>query len=274
VAGSGDWSHFAQTAERTSATGVGAQFAVSLIFVMFAYSGWNAASYVAEEMKTPERTLPVALVTGTALVALFYVALNAAFLYAVPLEAMKGVVRVGALAATALFGERGGDLFSGMMAAGILSCVSAMVLVGPRVYYAMAKDRCFFPGAAKLHAKWGTPAQAIGYQTAVAALMILTGTFEQLIYYIGFALILSAALATAGVFRMRRRPDWKKLRAVSWAYPFVPALFVGASTWMLLYTLFLRPRESGLGLLTIVAGAALYRWRFYRPAEGKESAPM
>lgn len=268
VAGNGDWSHFAQSAERTSDHGVGAQFAVSLIFVMFAYSGWNAATYVTEEMKTPRRTLPAALVAGTALVAVFYLALNAAFLYAVPLESMKGVVRVGALAATALFGERGGDIFSGMMAAGILSCVSAMVLVGPRVYYAMAKDRCFFPGAARLHAKWGTPVQAIAYQTAVAVAMILTGTFEELIYYIGFALILSAALATAGVFRMRRRPEWNKLRAVSWAYPLVPALFVGASAWMLLYTLFLRPKESGLGVLTILAGAALYRWKFHRRNHG------
>jgi APA family basic amino acid/polyamine antiporter len=262
--GNGTWGHFSQVAIRTSPHGVPAQFAVSLIFVMFAYSGWNAATYVAEEMKTPERTLPWALVTGTCLVALVYLALNVAFIYALPLESMKGVVAVGALSASALFGAAGGNVFSAVMAVGILSCVSAMVIVGPRVYYAMAQDGCFFRGAAKVHPKWQTPVQAIIYQTVASAGMILTGTFEHLIYYIGFALILFATLATAGVFRLRRRPDWKRLSAVSWCYPLVPAVFVGASSWMLTYTLFLRPTESLLGLLTMATGALLYRLVFRR----------
>jgi len=260
--GDGDWHNFALTAERTSTHGVGAQFAVSLIFVMFAYSGWNAATYVAEEMKTPERTLPLSLMVGTGIVAVFYLALNVAFIYALPLESLKGVVRLGARAATALFGSAGGGVFSGIMAVGILSCVSAMVLVGPRVYYAMARDGYFFSGAGKVHSRWHTPVQAVLYQATASAIMVLTGTFERLIYYIGFTLILFAALATAGVFRMRRRPDWKRLRAVSWAYPLVPAVFVGASLWMLGYTLFLRSTESLLGLLTMAIGALLYRLVF------------
>jgi len=260
--GRGDWHNFTLAAARTSPHGVGTQFAVSLIFVMFAYSGWNAATYVAEEMKTPERTLPQALVVGTGAVVFIYLALNAAFIYALPLESMKGVVRVGALAAGGLFGPRGGNIFSGMMAAGILSCVSAMVIVGPRVYYAMALDGCFFRGAASVNERWGTPAQAILYQTVASAAMILTGTFERLIYYIGFALILFAALATTGIFRLRGRPGWKRLAAISWAYPLVPVVFVGASIWMLGYTLFLRPTESLLGLLTMASGALLYRWKF------------
>ena len=110
---------------------------------------------------------------------------------------LKGVVRVGGAAAASLFGSRGGGLFSAMMAVGLLSCVSAMMIVGPRVYYAMAKDGCFLRGAALLHPRWVTPVQAILYQSAAAAALILTGTFEGLIYYIGFALIMFAALATA-----------------------------------------------------------------------------
>jgi len=262
AAGQGDWSHFSAAATRTSTHSVGAQFAVSLIFVMFAYSGWNAASYVAEEMKTPERTLPLALLTGCGVVAVFYLLLNTAFIYALPLDSMKGVVRVGAAAATALFGARGGGAFSAVMAVGILSCVSAMVLVGPRVYYAMAKDGCFFSGAAKVHPRWHTPLQAVLYQAVVSGIMVLTGTFEKLIYFIGFALILFAALATAGLLRMRRRAGWKPLRAVSWGYPLVPLVFVGASLWMLLYTLFLRPTESLFGLLTMACGALIYRLKF------------
>lgn len=260
--GQGHWSNFAQTATRTSTHSLSAQFAVSLIFVMFAYSGWNAATYVAEEMKTPERTLPVALITGTSVVGLFYLALNVAFIYALPLVSLQGVVRVGATTASALFGNRVGGLFCGIMAVAVLSCVSAMVLVGPRVYYAMAQDGCFFAGAGRVHPLRRTPVQAILYQALCSAVMILTGTFEALIYYIGFALIFFAALATAGIFRLRKRAEWKRLRPVSWAYPLVPVVFVGASLWMLTYTLALRPTESLLGLLTIACGGLLYHWRF------------
>jgi basic amino acid/polyamine antiporter, APA family len=258
--GKGSFDHFSQPAARASAHSLGAQFAVSLVFVMFAYSGWNAATYVAEEMKTPQSTLPAALVGGTLLVAVFYFALNAAFVYALPLQKMKGVVRVGSAAAVALFGFRGGGLFSAIMAIGLLSCASAMVIVGPRVYYAMAKDGCFFKAAARLHPRSLTPVHAILYQSLATAAMVLTGTFEALIYYIGFALILFAALATAGMVRLRRRAGWKLLPAVSWGYPLLPAIFIAASVWMLLYTAALRPRESLLGLLTMLAGALAYRW--------------
>jgi APA family basic amino acid/polyamine antiporter len=260
--GKGQLAHFSLAAARTSQHTLSAQFAVSLVFVMFAYSGWNAATYVAEEMKTPERTLPAALVTGTLMVAAFYLLLNVAFIYALPLEAMKGVVAIGAAAATALFGSRGGGVFSAVMAVALLSCVSAMVLVGPRVYYAMAQDGCFFRGAARVHPRRQTPVQAILYQSVATACMILTGTFQGLIYYIGFALVLFAAMAVAGMVHLRQRGEWKRLPAVSWGYPLVPAVFILASAWMLCYTAALRPRESLLGLLTMAAGALLYRWRF------------
>ena len=266
--GHGHWSNFTLAATRTSPRSASAQFAVSLIFVMFAYSGWNAATYVAEEMKAPERTLPAALLFGTGLVAFFYLALNLAFLYALPLESLKGVVRVGAAAASALFGTAVGGLVSGIMAAAVLSCVSAMVIVGPRVYYAMAQDGCFFSGAARVHPRWQTPAQAVLYQAVASAVMVLTGTFERLIYYIGFALILFAALATAGIFRMRRRPNWKHLPAVSWCYPLIPAIFVAASLWMLTYTLYFRPTESLLGLLTMACGLLVYFRMFRKEGSG------
>ena len=197
--GHGSPGHFSQVAIRTSTHSLPAQFAVSLIFVMFAYSGWNAATYVSGEIKTPERTIPASLVVGTLTVAAFYLLLNVAFIYALPLESMKGVVAIGEISAGALFGARGGNFFSAIMSVGLLSCVSAMVIAGPRVYFAMAVDGCFFRTAARIHPKWGTPMYAIIYQTLAAALMILTGTFESLIFYIGFALIFFAALAVAGI---------------------------------------------------------------------------
>ncbi len=262
VIGKGSVGHFQELTARTSTHSVAAQFAVSLIFVMFAYSGWNAATYVAEEIKSPERTLPAALVTGTLLVGGIYLALNVAFIYALPLASLKGVVRVGSAAAGASFGAKGGGIFSAIMAIGLLSCVSAMVIVGPRVYYAMAQDGCFFRGAARLHPRRHTPVLAILAQTAATAIMIVTGTFEGLIIYIGFALILFAALAAAGMVHLRGRPGWKRSASVSFAYPLVPAVFILASAWMLCYTAALRPKESLLGLATIGAGALVYRWKF------------
>ncbi len=260
--GHGDWGHFRLTASRESSHGLVAQFAVSLIFVMFAYSGWNAASYVTEETKAPERTLPRSMALGTGLVAMLYLALNIAYIYALPLQSLKGVVAVGATTASALFGSRAGHLFSGIMAAALLSTVSAMSLVGPRVYYAMAQDGCFPSAAARVHTRWQTPVQAILYQAVASAAMVLTGTFEALIYYIGFTLILFAALAVAGLLRLRKRPGWRRLGAVSWCYPAIPAAFVLASLWMVAWTLAVRPRESSLGLLTILSGWLLYRWKF------------
>jgi len=264
LAGKGSVSHFSAAAVRTSHHSLAAQFAVSLIFVMFAYSGWNAATYVAEEMKSPERTLPASLVAGTLIVTIFYLALNAAFIYALPLEAMKGIERIGAAAAKALFGGRGGDIFSAVMSVGLLSAVSAMVIVGPRVYYAMAQDGCFFAGAARVSPRWGTPIQAIVWQSLATAAMILTGTFESLLYYIGFALVLFATLAVAGLVRLRRRAAWKRLGAVNWVYPLAPLVFVGASAWMLCYTVALRPKESVLGLVTMAVGLLVYQFFFRR----------
>lgn len=264
AAGRGEWGHFHLIATRSSPHALGAQFAVSLIFVMFAYSGWNAANYVTEEMKAPERALPRVMVISTFLVALLYLAMNVAFLYALPLESMKGIVAVGATASSALFGSRAGNFFSAIMAVGLLSCVSAMSLVGPRVYYAMAQDGCFPKGAASVHPRWRTPVRAILYQAAASAIMVLTGTFEALIYYIGFTLILFAALAVAGLLRLRQRPHWRRLRAVNWLYPAIPGAFVLASVWMLVWTIVIRPRESALALLTVACGALLYLWKFRR----------
>jgi len=269
--GRGDWAHFQMSAVRTSSHGLGSQFAVSLIFVMFAYSGWNAAAYVAEEMKSPERILPRALLAGTALVAFFYVGLNVAYIYALPLESLKGVLPVGATAAEALFGARAGTLFAAMLTLALLSSVGGMSLVGPRVYYAMAQDGCFPSGAAALHPRWRTPLRAIIYQAVLSAILALTGTFEALVYYIGFALILFAALAVAGLLRLRRRPDWRRLGMVNWCYPAIPGVFVLASLWMLAWTMVGRPREALWGIATVAAGGVFYRWKIlHRSLQAEE----
>ncbi len=140
------------------------QFVLSLFFIYLAYSGWNAATYVAEELKQPARTLPLALTAGTILVAALYVGLNLVFIYAVPLENLKGETAVGALAASRLFGPQVAGIFAGLMALSLMSTVNAMVTIGPRVYYAMAKNRAFLASAAKVHPKWHTP--VVGHRGA------------------------------------------------------------------------------------------------------------
>src|SRR5207244_6854218 len=143
AAGSGNWSHFQQHAVRTSTLSLPAQFIVSLLWVMVGYSGWNAATYVAEEVRQPERTLPAAIAAGTLIVAALYFALNMVFIYATPLEQMKGVLAIGDLSADNLFGRGVGGAFAALMALSIASTVNAEVIVGPRVYSAMARTKAF-----------------------------------------------------------------------------------------------------------------------------------
>jgi APA family basic amino acid/polyamine antiporter len=268
LVGNGDWGHFSEIAARTSPRPLAAQFAVSLVFVFYAYCGWNAAVYVAEEIKDPERTMPIALVLGTLFVAVLYAALNVLFIYASPLAKMAGVVAVGAQAATALFGERSGTLFSLAMAASLLATVNAMSMIGPRVYYAMARNRAFFPAAARVHPRWHSPWVAVLAQGACCCALILTGTFESLVYYIGFTLFFFSALSVLALFKFRRLPKWKRSPWVSMGYPGIPLLYVGMNAWVFLYFVQERQWEAFWSLLTVVAGAVTYQlYQRRRPAE-------
>jgi APA family basic amino acid/polyamine antiporter len=258
--GSGDWSHFSQDAARSSTSPLAAQFAISLIFVFYGYSGWNAAVYVAEEIKDPARTLPLALVLGTVFVTVLYVGLNLLYIYAAPLDALKGEVAVGGKAATALFGERAGGLFNGAMAASLLATVNAMCMIGPRVYYAMARNGAFFAAAARVHPKWQSPWIAVLAQGICCCVLILTGTFESLVNYIGFTLFLFSALSVLALLKFRRRPGWKRSRWVDVGYPVIPLAYVAMNAWVFVYFV----RDKGTiaiwSLLTVLAGVVAYHF--------------
>jgi APA family basic amino acid/polyamine antiporter len=257
--GNGDWAHFSAPAARTSTTPLLAQFAVSLIFVFYGYSGWNAAVYVAEEIRDPERTLPRALISGTLLVAALYAALNVLYIYANPLTELAGVVAVGAKAATSLFGERAGGLFSAAMAVSLLATVNAMSMIGPRVYYAMAHNGAFFAAAGRLHPRWRSPWIAVLAQGICCSALIVTGTFESLAYYIGFTLFLFSALSVLALFKFRARPGWKRSRWVSLGYPLIPLAYVAINIWVFVYFARLRSYEALWTLLTVLGGALAYR---------------
>jgi APA family basic amino acid/polyamine antiporter len=255
--GHGAWAHLGQIATRSTTTPLFGQFAVSLFWIYVSYSGWNAAVYVAEELKSPERTLPKALMGGTAIVAALYLALNCLFLYALPLDSMKGVLAIGASAASALFGARASGLFRALMAASLLATINAMVLTGPRVYLAMARDGLFFSRAAHIHPRWRTPVAAIVAQGVFAMALTLT-PFPQLIVYIGFTLNFFAAMAVGSIFFFRRRPGWRRLPAVSFGFPAVPAISLTIGIWMTWEGFRLRPAISLTAVGVLAVGTLVY----------------
>ena len=230
-----------------------AAFAVTLVWISFSYSGWNAAVYIAGEVRDPERNLHRSLLLATAAVAVLYLALNAVFLYAAPLEALAGRAEVGAIAAEALGGARLRRLFSGLIALALLTSVSSMVMAGPRVYARMAADG-LFPRIFRKRAE--VPGAAVALQAALAIVVVWSSGLAQLLGYIGFTLGLSAAATVAGLVAMRRREGPERCPVPG--YPWVPLFFVlftlAASAFMAAQ----RPGEAGLGALTIAVGVPIY----------------
>ncbi len=233
-------------------------FAVGLIFIAFAYSGWNAAAYLAGEVRNPTTNLPLALIAGTCLVAALYVGLNAVFLSSAPAAELAGKVEVGHVAATHLFGGRAGGLLSALIACALVSSVSAMTMVGSRVYEAMGTDFRALAGLRR-ESRFGGPARAIALQSTLAIVMVLGASFESLLTYIGFLLSLSAALTVAGVIVLRRREPERSRPYRAFGYPWTPIVFILFSAWMICHALAARPVQALAGLATIACGLGLYR---------------
>jgi basic amino acid/polyamine antiporter, APA family len=260
LAGTGDWGHFSENAVRTSTVPLPTQFVVSLLWVMVGYSGWNAATYIAEEVRRPERTLPAAIAAGSLIVAALFLGLNMIFIYATPLEQMKGVIAIGTVSASNLFGPGVAGTFAALMALSILATISAEVTIGPRVYYAMAKNRAFFSAAEKVDPRWHTPVNAIIAQGVCAMLMTLT-PFPELVVYIGYSLTLFTVLSVASIFIFRRRrAGWQRLRVLDFAWPLIPASYILVGTCMMVYGVISQTKASLSALATVVAGAAVYRY--------------
>jgi APA family basic amino acid/polyamine antiporter len=258
--GQGDWGNFALTAARSSERDIWAQFAVSLCFVYTSYSGWNAATYIAGELHNPAKTLPRALAFGTLLVALLYLLLNLVFVFAMPLEAMKSEQKLAAAVAAKLFGGNIGGAFAAAMAAALLSTVNAMVTVGPRVYYAMAKNKAFFSWVGQLSPRTGTPLNAVLIQGVVAMVITLT-PLPTLVFFIGFTLNLFTVLTVGSLFLFRRREGWQKLGVVSFAWPVIPVFYIVVGLWVTAFGLYNEPVKSSVALGLIALGAVAYRSR-------------
>jgi APA family basic amino acid/polyamine antiporter len=234
---------------------------LALIPVMFTYSGWNAASYVAEEIRDPGRNVPRALALGTIAVITIYVALNAVYVYVFPLAtlaALEGSVldRV----ADRLLGSAAGDVMGIVAIISLAASISAMVFAGPRVYYAMARDGLFFARAGRVHQRYRTPAASIVAQAAWSAVLVLSAKADALVGYTGFAVVLFSGIAGAALFVLRRRNPDEPRPFRAWGYPLAPGIFVGVSALILLNAIWRSPGPTGAGVLVILAGLPLYAW--------------
>jgi APA family basic amino acid/polyamine antiporter len=254
--GTGSLSHFSANFPLMSV--FQGKFAVSLIFVSFAYSGWNAASYLGSEIKDPSRNIPIALFMGTLLVLILYMLLNAVYIYALPAGQMSGVLEIGSLSASSLFGKNIGKYFGGAIAIGILSALSAMILTGPRVYYAMSRDGVFFELFGRVDQKYKTPAFSIFLQATIAILFILTSSFEKLLIYIGFTLALFAMLTVLGLMVLRLKQKALASPYQTFGYPVTPIIFIVGNLWIAYFSIQNRPITSLWGLVTIGAGVLVY----------------
>lgn len=234
-----------------------APFAVSLVFVMYSYSGWNAAAYIAGEVRDPGKSLPLALVGGTVVVTGLYVMVNAAFLWSAPMPAMAGKVEVALVAARAALGETGARVAAALIGVGLISTVSAMTWAGPRVSFAMGEDHRALRFLA-IQNRAGLPVVALWVQTGLALAMLLTSSFRSILLYVEFVLSVPLMMTVFGVIWLRwREPDLARPFRV-WGYPLTPLVFLGLEAWFIVALLQRQPRESFAGIATLLLGAVVY----------------
>jgi APA family basic amino acid/polyamine antiporter len=237
-------------------------FGVALIAVLWSYDGFSNLNFSAGEIKEPARTLPRALILGTAVITATYLLVNVVYVLALPIAEMQGVLSVAEKAASALLGPWAATFIAAAIVISTFGSTNGSILAGARVYYAMAEDRLFFRSVARVHPRYRTPHVSLWLQCFWACVLALSGTFEQLFTYSTFAVILLYAAAAASVFTLRRtRPDLPRPYKV-WGYPAVPAFFLTSVVAIAITSLIERPLESFSGLGVLALGIpAYYFWR-------------
>ena len=232
-------------------------FAISLIYVSYAYSGWNASTYLAGEIENPQRSLPISLISGTVIVSVLYLFLNYIFLDTVPIGELKGQLEIGYLSAEKILGPAGGRVMGGMISLLLISSISSMIFAGPRITQAMGEDMSILRFIAK-KSKKGIPVYSIFLQSGIAIFLLLTSTFEKVLTYVGFLLTIFTILTVTGVYILRIRKPELKRPYKTWGYPFIPAIFIALNIWILSYIVISRPEETLAGLGTIALGLLFY----------------
>ena len=255
LSGRGNTDHFVPLDQSRSGVISLKTMGLSLMWIMFAYSGWNASTYIGSEIRNPKRNLPASLLAGTFVVIILYLLINVAFVYAIPPDEMKDVISVGGLAMGILFGPSAERIVSLLIAFALFSSLSAFIIIGPRVYYAMAKDGLFFKSVAKLHPRFKVPVTAIILQGAIAIIFILTGSLEQILTYMGFSLGIFPILAVIGLIKIRIR---NRVSVKIPGFPLPQIIYLSAGVLILTLAFMERPLESGIALATVAAGVPAY----------------
>jgi APA family basic amino acid/polyamine antiporter len=225
------------------------------MWIMFAYSGWNASAYIGSEIKNPKKNLPRSLILGTGIVILLYFGLNLFYVYAAAPEEMSGVGPIGGLAVSNAFGKSFGSFLSVLISFALLSSLSAFIILGPRVYYSMAKDGYFFKFASKVHSVYRVPSKSILLQCVIAIVIVLSGSLDKILTYMGFSLGIFPILAIIGVFKLR---SLKKSEYKMPGFPVIPIVYILAGVSILTLGFLESPAPSLIAILTVVAGIPAY----------------
>jgi APA family basic amino acid/polyamine antiporter len=248
-------------------------FGLALSPVLFSYLGWNATVFVASEIHDAQRNVPRSLFLGLAVCIGVYLAVNVAYLYALPVASMRGVENVGETAARALFGPASGTLLAVFVAASILGTLNATILVGPRIAYAMSLDRLFLQGVDRVHPIYYTPYVAIVVQAVAAmAVLLVLRSFPRILDFTTFGIVLATMADTAALYALRRRRPTLHRPYRAWGYPVVPALYFFANAAIAVAMLYGNPRESGICLLVIASGIPAYYFFLRRSRGAQDSA--
>ncbi|MBI5759205.1 MAG: amino acid permease [Planctomycetales bacterium] len=253
-----DWSHLAQPSDVSMTAAITSPaFAVGLVYISFTYAGWNAAAYVAGELRNPSRTVPLALIGGTSIVMLLYLGLNVVFLASAPVDQLAGQLRIGHVAAVSLFGDAAGRGMSLLIAVGLVSSVGAMMIGGPRVYEAIGLD---YPALAVLSKRSadGSPIIAVVLQAVVTIGLIFLMKFDELLRFIGVTLSIFAGLTVLGVFVVRRRIRSQATAGVAFLKALPPLLFIALESWMIWHAVRSDPRVLFATGLVLAAAFGLY----------------
>jgi APA family basic amino acid/polyamine antiporter len=244
-------------------------FILAVAAGLFAFGGWHMVTYTAGETVNPERTIPRALLVGTLVVTACYIAMNAVYIHILPIDRLIGSDRVAADAADAVLGGGGAAVMSGLVVFSSFGALSGIVLAGPRVYYSMARDGLLFGWLGNVHPRFRTPHRAIVLQALWSVVLVATGTYQVLFTRVVYTEWIFFAFMAAGLFRLRRRPDYAPVYRVG-GYPLVPALFVAASAAVVINQVVSDPLESAFGLGLVLAGWPIHALWVSRPGRREE----
>ena len=236
-------------------------FGLAMSPVLFSYLGWNASVYVASEIHDPHRNVPMSLFVGLGACTVIYLVVNLAYLYALPLDVLRGNPRVGEATAQVFFGSAGGAVGAALILASIVSCLNATILVGPRIAYAMALDGLFFAGVDRVHAANQTPHVAILAQALTAiALIVVLERFPSVLDYTTFAIVLATIADTTALYALRESQPQRPRPYKAWGYPVVPLIYVGANAAIAVIMIAGRPLECAIALAVTATGLPFYYW--------------